>query len=268
METLEAAFENFQSKTSFDEFSGFVYELETTARKYFGQNSIREYLTLVNTHSGSDTSRVVIHHVILVLGKYLQMMVAYHISKQDEKAVIDDFEYANNTLKHLLAVFEEVTKEVLTFGDLPSLTEIDQKLQLLDQSSEMLAVTNIGATNTNPNTNTSTSTTTRASTNTTTIATAKKNVATFSLEPDLLNLLVRLELTDLADVFEREELTMEDVLDMNDDELKSVGIPLFKQRKAIMKECQDLCQGQGQGLPSSHSVPVTPAKIVSHLHKS
>ena len=57
---------------------------------------------------------------------------------------------------------------------------------------------------------------------------------------------MRLELTDLADVFAREELTLEDVLDMNDDELKSVGIPLFKQRKAIMRECQDLKQKKGK----------------------
>ena len=238
METLEAAFENFQTKTSFDEFAGFVYELETTARKYFGQNSIREYLSLVNTHSGRDTCRVVIHHVILVLGKYLQMMVAYHISKADEKAVIEDFEYANNTLKHLLAVFEEVTKEVLTFGDLPSLTEIDEKLQLMDGTSEVLAVTNVEATNTSPNTSSSASNSV--------IATPKTKVATFSLEQELVNLLERLELADLTDIFAREELTMKDVLDMNDDELKSVGIPLFKQRKAIMRECQDLNQKKGR----------------------
>ena len=232
METLEAAFENFQTKTSFEEFSGFVYELETTARKYFGQSSIREYLSIVNTHSGRDTCRVVIHHVILVLGKYLQMMVAYHISKADEKAVVDDFEYANSTLRHLLAVFEEVTKEVLTFGDLPSLTEIDRKLQLKDQNSQVLAVTNANAGAPSPSPSPST--------------TPQKNVAPFSLEQDLLNLLERLELTDLADIFAREELTMKDVLDMNDDELKSVGIPLFKQRKAIMRECQDLGQGKGR----------------------
>ena len=218
---MEAAFENFQTKTSFDEFAGFVYELETTARKYFGQNSIREYLSLVNTHSGKDTCRVVIHHVILVLGKYLQMMVAYHITKADEKAVIEDFEYVNNTLKHLLAVFEEVTKEVLTFGDLPSLTEIDEKLQLMDGTSEVLEVTNVGATNTNASPNTSPNTS--ASNSNSVIATPKTNVATFSLDQELVNLLERLELADLADIFAREELTMKDVLDMNDEELKSVG---------------------------------------------
>ena len=103
-------------------------------------------------------------------------------------------------------------------------------------------------TNTNTKTNTNTNTNTSPSTNnsTSTSTTLEKNVGTFSLDLDLLNLLERLELTELSDIFAREELTMKDVLDMNDDELKSVGIPLFKQRKAIMRECQDINKEKGK----------------------
>ena len=53
-----------------------------------------------------------------------------------------------------------------------------------------------------------------------------------------------LNLTELIGIFQREQLTMEDILEMNNNELnsmlKSIGVEKFKQRKAILQVI--LCQ--------------------------
>ena len=44
-----------------------------------------------------------------------------------------------------------------------------------------------------------------------------------------------LNLTELIGIFQREQLTMEDILEMNNNELQLIGVEKHKQRKAILQ---------------------------------
>ena len=64
------------------------------------------------------------------------------------------------------------------------------------------------------------------------------------IDSKVVSFLSDLNLTELIGIFQREQLTMEDILEMNNNELnsmlKSIGVEKFKQRKAIVQVI--LCQ--------------------------
>ena len=64
------------------------------------------------------------------------------------------------------------------------------------------------------------------------------------IDSKVVSFLRDLNLTELIGIFQREQLTMEDILEMNNNELnsmlKSIGVEKFKQRKAIVQVI--LCQ--------------------------
>ena len=59
------------------------------------------------------------------------------------------------------------------------------------------------------------------------------------IDSKVVSFLRDLNLTELIGIFQREQLTMEDILEMNNNELnsmlKSIGVEKFKQRKAIVQ---------------------------------
>ena len=63
---------------------------------------------------------VVFHYVIVVLGKYLQMMVAYHVFNEDLDGVIDDFSHFNENYEKLVNHFTDVTGAEFKAGDIPT----------------------------------------------------------------------------------------------------------------------------------------------------
>ena len=64
------------------------------------------------------------------------------------------------------------------------------------------------------------------------------------IDSKVVSFLRDLNLTELIGIFQREQLTMEDILKMDNNELnsmlKSIGVEKFKQRKAIVQVI--LCQ--------------------------
>ena len=58
--------------------------------------------------------------------------------------------------------------------------------------------------------------------------------------PLKLSFLRDLNLAELIGIFQEEQLTMEDILEMNNHELKLIGVEKHKQRKAILQVI--LCQ--------------------------
>ena len=60
------------------------------------------------------------------------------------------------------------------------------------------------------------------------------------IDPEVLSVLRNLNLTELSGIFKREQLTVEDILDMNNHELQLIGVEKHKQRKAILQVI--LCQ--------------------------
>ena len=59
-------------------------------------------------------------------------------------------------------------------------------------------------------------------------------------EVEVLSFLEDLNLTELIDIFQKEELTMKDIQGMNNADLKDIGVEKFKHRKAILSSCENL----------------------------
>ena len=69
-----------------------------------------------NSESGADTCRTTLNYIIVVLGKYLQMIVAYHINKGDLDVVEEDFAKFNSNFYQLVQDFSKVTGEEFMSG--------------------------------------------------------------------------------------------------------------------------------------------------------
>ena len=55
------------------------------------------------------------------------------------------------------------------------------------------------------------------------------------IDPEVMSALRDLNLTELSGIFKREQLTVEDILEMNNHDLQLIGVEKHKQRKAILK---------------------------------
>ena len=144
--------------------------------------------------SGKEMCHVVFHYIIVVLGKYLQMMTAYYISKKDSKRVTREFEKFNETYEKLVAYFEAITNE--TFD--PDSDEVGGAKMQQPQPDES------------------------------------------SLDPAVFALLVNLQLLSLRDNFENQGITIEDVQEMDLEDLKDIGVSVYRHRKAILKACKEM----------------------------
>ena len=95
----------------FEDFQSHAFELQTIANQNLKPGKIAEYMTILQSQSGSDTCRTTLNYIIVVLGKYLQMVVAYHIYKGDLDVVEDDFAKFNSNYYKLIQDFFKVTGE-------------------------------------------------------------------------------------------------------------------------------------------------------------
>ena len=55
-------------------------------------------------------------NVVVVMGKYLQMLVAYSIHKEDPDQVTEHYEQFNNNYVQMCDAFKEVTQQVFKAG--------------------------------------------------------------------------------------------------------------------------------------------------------
>ena len=89
----------FLRQRSFKDFSNFAFELQTDAAAKLNPMRIREYLEIIKNSSGTEMCTVVFHYVIVVIGKYLQMMVAYRVHNEELDSVTDEFNHFNQNYK-------------------------------------------------------------------------------------------------------------------------------------------------------------------------
>ena len=71
--------------------------------------------------------QIVLDYFIVSLSKYLQMMVSYHIFKEDSGRVANDFEQFNTLYGSFANIFKEVTKEDYKPGCKKELKEVGTK---------------------------------------------------------------------------------------------------------------------------------------------
>ena len=213
IERVDAAYETFLMQRNFEDFRNFAFELQTDAKAKLNPKRIREYLEIIKDTSGADMCCVVFHYIIVVLGKYLQMMVAYHIHKEDPDRVTKEFEFFNSNYEQLVFDFTDLTGLEFIPGNIPNPNVMKTKLK------ESLP----------------------------------KPV---KLDPKIVTFLENLKLGELKKIFEKEELTMEELLEFSGDDLKEIGIRLIKHRKAILKGFEAF--SQSGSIPRLASLPSPP----------
>ena len=88
---------------NFEDFQEYAFELQVIAKQSFNPARIKEYLSTVYNSSEKgelELCQKVFNYVIVVLSKYLQMMVAYHIFQEDTRKVAK--ESCQNIVKELI----------------------------------------------------------------------------------------------------------------------------------------------------------------------
>ena len=110
IERVDAAYEVFL-KEGLEDFKHFAYELQTVAEQNLAPERVKTYIAIIHQHKGLKETNKVMKYILLVLGKYLQMMVAYKIFKEDdvENRVANLYETFNAHFNQLRGAFEEVT---------------------------------------------------------------------------------------------------------------------------------------------------------------
>ena len=78
-------------------------------------------MEIIEETSGPEMCCMVVHYIIIVLAKYLQMMVAYHIHRKQPESVANDFKRFNQSYEKLLLDFTDVTGEIFKPGNISDL---------------------------------------------------------------------------------------------------------------------------------------------------
>ena len=74
-----------------------------------------------------------------------------------------------------------------------------------------------------------------------------------SLDEEVASFLARLHLNELTEIFRRQRLSMDDILELSNEELKDIGVDLLKHRKLIMEEAEMISSTVGA---SQHNNPI------------
>jgi hypothetical protein len=192
---VDAAYEVF-IEVGFDDFQQYAFELQTTAAKNLAPKRIKEYMKIIHQEQGPAMCQVAMEYVIIVLGKYLQMMVAYSIFKEDPARVTTLFEQFNEKYTKLCEVFQEVTHEGFKPGQ-----QVVAKKPVAPVKPTQRAMPELGV--------------------------SSKD------REQLQSFLERNSLLELQDVFLKKGVTLEDVLQMDDKEMEAIGIKAYKIRKQL-----------------------------------
>ena len=128
IERIDATYTAFLKQRNLRHFMNYFVEFQTGAVQYLlNPERIRDYLQIVKTKSGSEGDnmcQLVMQYVIVVLGKYLQIMVACHIFNEENDSVTEDFKDFNDVFEALMAVFKEVTGKDFKATDIPDVKSV------------------------------------------------------------------------------------------------------------------------------------------------
>lgn len=117
-ERVEATYDAFLKMRRIDDFQGYIAELRVNATLSFQPENVAKYLQLLMQRHGVESCRVTMHYLIVVLTKYLQLLIYYYVYREDTDAVLLSFQNFNEDLDKIVQVYEEVTKEKFTAGQM------------------------------------------------------------------------------------------------------------------------------------------------------
>ena len=163
--------------------------------------------------------------VFAVMGKYLQMVVAYSIFENEPDQVVHHFEQFNSDFYEACAAFKEVTHQVFKAG---------QKVEMLKPIVPVIPVKR------QP-----------------TLELGLPNDEAVRVE----QFLERHGLQELLQIFLKKGVAVDDILEMTVDEMEMLGIKAFSLRKRLLRVIQSQNQ---EGHNDSAQVQQTQAQQVYH----
>jgi len=195
------------SATQFDDFKQYAFELKTIAMQNLAPKRLQEYLEIIYKDGGGlPTVQAVMDYVVVVMGKYLQIMVAYNIHKEESAQVTALFEQFNVNYQSLETIFVEITGIKYNPG---IKNEIQKPIARVFPLSKGV----------------------------------KEDTSQALTMNDLHDFLAKHDLIRLEEFFNKKDITFDDVLEMDMEEMELVGIKPYKNRKFLWKAIQDHLAG-------------------------
>ena len=207
IEKVEAAYENFikgsnNLDNTFNRLEGYMFELESLAIQNLNPVKVGEYLRSILLTEDIEIAQHIFKYILVVRSKYLQLVCAYYIFKEEPDRVCQEFDSFNKNYDNLCEVFK--TKTGIEFK--PDQLLSDNLLSRCRIANKMMP--DITQTKQLPS-------------------------PTFNAS-DIKNLLSGLGLEHLIEVFEKEAVTMDTLKILNDEDLKTLGVVKCGDRRKIL----------------------------------
>ena len=108
IERVDASYEVFL-RDGFEDFQEYAFELKTTTAQSLAPKRIKEYITVVHMEHGLEMAQAGMEYAVVVLSRYLQMMSAFYIFKEEPDRVRAQFEQFNEHYNKLCQVLPQAT---------------------------------------------------------------------------------------------------------------------------------------------------------------
>ena len=136
IERVEAAYKTFLDGAhnlldTMENISAFIFELETEANNCFKLEHIKSYLQLSSQFQGLDMSRDIFGYIVFVRAKYLQIITAFYMYKNDEARIEAEFVAFNNFFLWIKGIYHEQFGKILLFEKEVADTDQEERSTLL-----------------------------------------------------------------------------------------------------------------------------------------
>ena len=101
--------------------------MKTLANDALSPNKIEDYISIVHDEYGEEAANIIMHYIIVVAAKYLQMMCSYYINENNPEAVEKTFNIFNVNFQNYEQIYKNITGEKIIFGSVQRNQMIIQK---------------------------------------------------------------------------------------------------------------------------------------------
>ena len=141
IECIEAAYQTFLDgannlEGTLASFDYYIVEMQTNFNQHLKPGKIDEYFQLILRHHGPEMVREMFDYILVVKGKYLQMMTVYYIFKKDISRVQANFERFN---EHYFELKERLDKTLAAQSSYKELTEDRGSSNITEKQSLQLS---------------------------------------------------------------------------------------------------------------------------------
>ena len=126
IESIEAAYQTFLDgannnlEETLASFDYYIVEMQTNFNQHLKPSKIDEYFKQILRQHGPEMCREMFDYILVVKGKYLQMMTVYYIFKKDFSRVQTNFERFN---EHYFELKERLEKTLAAQSSYKEITE-------------------------------------------------------------------------------------------------------------------------------------------------